>query len=206
MCLSAPASIPQGFCDSEVRCSYRDGVPWFLYKEPVHLWEMGAGCHQQSLHFITLTLCCCSPPLCWSNSSLCPPPDRCLVLTTGRLRTLLSDQVMWWDCFPILICPEEADQIRRVSFRVGVCAYFLMWAYIHLQVCLCVYVWTINSGRLEMSFQDIFTTRGYCWSLHEMQQKQHKPVYCRCSWFIFPMIYTVTILHGLTSNMFLRVF
>lgn len=56
--------VPEGSRDTEVCCSYGDGIPCLLYREPVHHWEVGEDCQQHSLlHFITLTLCCCSPSL-----------------------------------------------------------------------------------------------------------------------------------------------
>lgn len=56
--------VPEGSRDTKAHCSYRDGIPSLLYREPVHHWEVGADCQQHSLlHFITPTLCCCSPSL-----------------------------------------------------------------------------------------------------------------------------------------------
>lgn len=83
------------------------------------------------------------------------------------------------DCYPIVICPEGTDRIDRVTFQVSVCTYFL--------VCMCtckptgvfVCVW-IDTDR-KWAFRYILTTRGYCWSLYEMQKWHHKPVHCRCS-------------------------
>lgn len=88
---------------------HRDSVSCLLYRESEHHWEAGADCQQHSLpHFITLTLCCCAPPLRWTHSSLCPSRDQCLVLTTGRQGgwqwRLSTDQAMQWDCFLPLIC------------------------------------------------------------------------------------------------------